>query len=111
MEERLKRIVDLLDARKAENIEVFDLTDKGYITNQVVIATALNTKHSLALLGHLKDELKPAGEEFVRTEEDGDWTIIDLGDILIHLMTQEYREKYTLEKFLENFSIKDGELY
>lgn len=111
MEERLKRIVDLLDARKAENIEVFDLTDKGYITNQVVIATALNTKHSLALLGHLKDELKPAGEEFVRTEEDGDWTIVDLGDILIHLMTQEYRDKYTLENFLENFSIKDGELY
>ncbi|MCD4757543.1 MAG: ribosome silencing factor [Arcobacteraceae bacterium] len=111
MEERLKRIVELLDARKAEDIEVFDLTDKGYITNQVIIATALNTKHSLALLEHLKVELKPAGEEFVRTEEDGDWTIVDLGDILIHLMTQEYRDKYTLENFLENFSIKDGELY
>jgi ribosome silencing factor RsfS/YbeB/iojap len=111
MEERLKRIVELLDARKAEDIEIFDLTGKGYITNQVIIATALNTKHSLALLGHLKDELKPAGEEFVRTEEDGDWTIVDLGDILIHLMTQEYRDKYTLENFLENFSIKDGELY
>ena len=111
MEERIKRIVDILDSKKAEDIEVFDLTDKGYITNQVVIATALNTKHSLALLGNLKDELKPAGEEFVRTEEDGDWTIIDLGDILIHLMTKEYREKYTIENFLENFSIKDGELY
>jgi len=111
MEERLKRIVDLLDARKAEDIEVFDLTGKGYITNQVVIATALNTKHSIALLEHLKEELKSEDEEFVRTEEDGDWTIIDLGDILIHLMTQEYRDKYTLENFLENFSIKDGELY
>lgn len=111
MEERLERIVDLLNTRKAENIEVFDLTDKGYITNQVVIATALNTKHSLALLEHLKEELKPAGEEFVRIEEDGDWTIVDLGDIVIHLMTQEYRDKYTLENFLENFSIKDGELY
>ncbi len=111
MEERIKRIMTILDAKKAEDIEVFDLTDKGYITNQVIIATALNTKHSLALLENLKDELKPAGEEFVRTEEDGDWTIIDLGDILIHLMTQEYRDKYTLENFLENFSIKDGELY
>jgi len=111
MEERIKRIVDILDSKKAEDIEVFDLTDKGYITNQVIIATALNNKHSIALLSNLKDELKPAGEEFVRTEEDGDWTIVDLGDILIHLMTKEYREKYTLENFLENFSIKDGELY
>lgn len=111
MEERIRRIVEILDAKKAEDIEVFDLTGRGYITNQVIIATALNTKHSLALLGNLKDELKPLGEEFVRTEEDGDWTIVDLGDILIHLMTQEYRDRYTLENFLENFSIKDGELY
>ena len=105
MEERLKRIVELLDARKAEDIEVFDLTDKGYITNQVIIATALNTKHSLALLEHLKVELKPAGEEFVRTEEDGDWTIVDLGDILVHIMTQSYRDIYSLEQFLSTFPL------
>ena len=82
MEQRIKKIVDVLDSKKAEDIEVFDLTDKGYITNQVIIATALNSKHSIALLSHLKDELKPE-EEFLRTEEDGDWTIVDLGDILI----------------------------
>ena len=109
MEERIKRIVALLDSKKAEDIEVFDLTDKGYITNQVVVATALNPKHSLALLSHLKEELKPAGEEFLRVEEDGDWTIVDLGDILIHLMTEEYRSRYTLDKFLEEFSLKESE--
>jgi len=105
MEERIQRIVEVLDAKKAEDIETFDLTGKGYIVNSVVIATALNNKHSLSLLTNLKEELKPDGEEFLRTEEDGDWTIVDLGDILIHLMTKEYREKYTLENFLENFSL------
>jgi len=109
MEERVKKIVELLDAKKAENIENFDLSDKGYIVNEVVIATALNNKHSISLLNYLKDELKPLGEEFLRVEEDGDWTIIDLGDILIHIMTEEYREKYTLENFLENFSIPTQE--
>jgi len=109
MEERVKKIVELLDAKKAENIENFDLSDKGYIVNEVVIATALNNKHSISLLNYLKDELKPVGEEFLRVEEDGDWTIIDLGDILIHIMTEEYREKYTLENFLENFSIPTQE--
>jgi ribosome silencing factor RsfS/YbeB/iojap len=102
-EQRVQLIIDILDSKKAENIESYTLTGKGYIADRVVIATALNNKHSVALLGHLKDELKPHGEEFVRTEEDGDWTIIDLGDILIHIMTQEYREKYTIDDFLDNF--------
>lgn len=104
MEQRIKKIVNVLDSHKAEDIEVFDLTDKGYITNQVIIATALNTRHSIALLSHLKDELKPE-EEFVRTEEDGDWTIVDLGDILIHIMTQSHRDTYTLEQFLSTFPL------
>ena len=104
MEQRIKKIVNVLDSHKAEDIEVFDLTDKGYITNQVIIATALNTRHSIALLSHLKDELKPE-EEFVRTEEDGDWTIVDLGDILIHIMTQSHRDTYSLEQFLSTFPL------
>ena len=104
MEQRIKKIVNVLDSHKAEDIEVFDLTDKGYITNQVIIATALNTRHSIALLSHLKDELKPE-EEFVRTEEDGDWTIVDLGDILIHIMTQSHRDTYSLEQFLATFPL------
>ena len=105
MEQRIKRIIEVLDSKKAEDIESFDLTGKGYIVNQVVIATALNSKHSIALLSHLKEALKPEGEEFLRTEEDaGDWTIVDLGDIFIHLMTKEYREKYTLEDFLADFT-------
>ena len=103
MEKRIQRIIEILDSKKAENIESFDLAGKGYIVNQVVIATALNSKHSIALLTHLKEVLKPEGEEFIRTEEDGDWTIVDLGDILIHIMTQEYRDKYTLEDFLTTF--------
>jgi len=102
-EQRVQTIIDILDSKKAENLESYTLTGKGYIADRVIIATALNNKHSVALLGHLKDELKPLGEEFIRTEEDGDWTIVDLGDILIHIMTQEYREKYTIDDFLDNF--------
>ena len=104
MEQRVQTIIELLDSKKAQNIESYTLTNKGYIADKVIIATALNNKHSIALLGHLKDELKPLGEEFIRTEEDnGEWTIIDLGDILIHIMTQEYRDKYTLDDFLDSF--------
>ena len=111
MEQRIKKIIDVLDSKKAENIESYTLTGKGYIADRVIVATALNSKHSLALIKHLKDDLKPLGEEFLRTEEDdGEWTIVDLGDILIHVMTAAYREQYTLDEFLDSFNFPKEEV-
>ncbi|MCF6201225.1 MAG: ribosome silencing factor [Hydrogenimonas sp.] len=101
-QERIDRIIDLLDRKKGEDIQVFDLTDKEYLTRYVIIATTLGDKHTLALLGYMKDELKPAGERFVAVEEGEQWTIVDLGDIMIHLMVPSYRAKYNLEEFLES---------
>lgn len=98
--ERLNKIVKILEDKKAENVEVIDVTSKEYIVDYVVIATTLNPKHGFSLLNYLKQDLKPDGEEFLRVEEDDEWTIIDLGDVFIHLMSERYREKYTIEEFL-----------
>jgi len=102
LETRLNNIRKILDDKKALDIQTIDLTNQGYISDYVIIATALNDKHSLSLLNILKEELKPLGEEFLRTEEDGNWSIVDLGDIIIHIMTQPHREKYDLEDLLED---------
>ena len=108
MENRLKSITAILDERKAEDIDVINLTGKNYLVDQVVIATTLNSKHGVSLVNYLKDGLKPQGEEFLRVDDNDDWTIIDLGDILIHLMSESYREKYQIEVFLDE--IKKGSL-
>ncbi len=100
---RINKIRDILDDKKASDIEIFDLTSKDYLVDYVVIATTLNPKHGFALLDHLKTELKPSGEEFLRVDEDDNWTVIDLGDVFIHLMSEKYREKYNLEDFLDSF--------
>ena len=101
MKERIDNITSIMDKHKAENIEVFDLREKDYIVDQAIIASSLGQKHTLALLDHLKKELKPS-EKFNYVDESGDWVVIDLGDILIHIMTPEYRIKYDLESFLSN---------
>lgn len=101
MQERIKRIVALLDEKKAENIQVFDLKDKGYFVDAVVVATSLGDKHAAALLDYLKDKLKPLGEKFLMVDESDQWIVIDLGDILVHIMTESYRQKYDLDTFLE----------
>jgi len=110
MQVRIDRIVEQLDQKKAEDIQVFDLSDKEYLTNYVVIATTLGDKHTLALLDHLKETLKPEGETFLAVDEGEQWTVIDLGDIMIHLMVPEYRVKYNLEEFLNSLGKTTEEL-
>ena len=99
MKNRIEKITEVLDTNKAESIEVFDLRDKNYFVDYAIIASSLGTKHTTALLDHLKNGLKPA-ENFNNVDESGDWVVIDLGDVLIHIMTPEYRVKYDMETFL-----------
>ncbi len=109
LETRIENITNSLDKNKAEGIEVFDLRNKNYFVDYAIIASSLGVKHTAALLNHLKDDLKPA-ETFNNVDESGDWIVIDLGDILIHIMTPEYRVKYDMESFLSSLAKgKEGE--
>jgi len=103
MNDRINKITDTLDINKAEAIEVFDLREKNYFVDYAIIASSLGIKHTTALLDHLKAALKPE-ENFNNVDESGDWVVIDLGDILIHIMTPEYRIKYDMENFLSELS-------
>jgi nicotinate-nucleotide adenylyltransferase len=103
MKERIERIVTLLDEKKAENIQVFNMEGKDYFVHTVIIATTLGERHGMALLDELKDQLKPKGEEFLHVDPASEWVVVDLGDMLIHLMTPEYRARYNLEEFLSDF--------
>jgi len=111
IDERIAGIVKILDDKKAEEIEVFNLEDADYIAKRVVIANSLNGKHTLALFDHLKRELKEQGDEFLASDSSDEWAVADLGDILIHIMIPEYRQRYSLETFLnelvENQKKKD----
>lgn len=101
MDNRIERIITALSDKKAEDIQVFDMSGKDYFVNTVIIASTMGERHGLSLLDHLKTELKSAGENFLNVDADDNWTVIDMGDLLIHLMTPEYRKKYNIEVFLK----------
>jgi len=110
MQKRIEKITNVLDMNKAEGIEVFDLKDKNYFVDYAIIASSLSSRHTVALLDHLKNGLKPE-ETFNNVDESGDWIVADLGDILIHIMTPEYRVKYDMETFLSDLADgKDGDV-
>jgi len=108
MNNRIQTITDVLDKNKAEAIEVFDLREKNYFVDYAIIASSLGTRHTTALLDHLKKGIKPT-ENFNNVDESGDWVVIDLGDVLIHIMTPEYRVKYDMETFLSELGSATSE--
>ncbi|NPA11458.1 MAG: ribosome silencing factor [Epsilonproteobacteria bacterium] len=104
MNQRVEKIKELLDEKKALDIADYDLKDSEYFVDYVVVATTMADKHGYALLDYLKKTLKPLGEEFLGVDESEDWILIDLGDILIHLMSEEYRAKYQMDSFLKEIN-------
>jgi len=97
---RLNDIVELIESKKGQNIEVISMNKSDYIFDYVIIATVLNTKHGLGLVDYMKSDLKPKGEEFLAVEGEDHWIVVDMGDILVHLMSEEYRGLYKMEEFL-----------
>lgn len=103
---RVDQIVKVLDDKKAEGIEVFNLDDADYIAKKVIIANSIGGKHTQALFDHLKNELKPLGEQFLASDVSDEWVVADLGDIIIHIMIPQYRQRYSLEEFLSELATK-----
>lgn len=102
MQERIHTIVQILDEKKAEEIKTFDMSGQDYFVEYVIIATILGEKHGLALIDELKTRLKTKGEEFLNIQTGNEWSVLDLGDILIHLISSEYRKLYNIEELLQN---------
>jgi ribosome-associated protein len=93
-----KTVVTSLDDDKAEDIVTIDLRGRSSVADQMVIATGRSGRQVGAMADHLLEEFKNAGVK--ATAEgmgQGDWVLIDAGDIVVHLFRPEVREFYDLE--------------
>lgn len=97
---RISAITQILDEKKGENIELFDMRQDGYFVDFVILATTMGEKHAQSLIDELKTRLKALNEDFLNIQSSEEWSVLDLGDILIHLLSQSYREKYKIEELL-----------
>lgn len=89
-----------LDDDKAEDIVTIELANKSSIGDHMVIATGRSQRQVSAMADHLVSKLKDIGHKHVSVEgaSQGDWVLIDTGDIIVHLFRPEVREFYGLEK-------------
>ncbi|WP_297948623.1 ribosome silencing factor [uncultured Campylobacter sp.] len=99
--QRAEKIAEILNEKKAEDVQIIDMEGREYIAKLVVIATMLTARHAASLIEELKSVLKPLGEEFLAIESGDEWSVVDLGDIIVHLISETYRAKYNIEDFLD----------
>jgi ribosome-associated protein len=91
----------LLQEHKGQNVCVLDLRGINNWTDFFIIATAASRTHIDGLERHIKEFCREKKIEILgssRKDADDEWRLIDLGLIIIHLMTSEVREFYELEK-------------
>jgi ribosome-associated protein len=93
-------VVDALEDVKAHDIEVFNTTLLSDLFDRVVLASGTSNRHTRALASNVAEKVKLGGGTVVSVEgeETGDWVLVDLGDIIVHIMQPAVRAYYSLEE-------------
>lgn len=91
--------VEALEDLKAEDITVLDVMGKTSVADWVVIATGSSSRHVKSIANNVAVEAKNAGRPALgmEGENEGEWVLVDLGDVIVHVMQRQVREFYDLE--------------
>src|SRR5512137_2232124 len=98
---RLAEVVTAaLDDLKAQNVAVLDVSDLTDVADTIVIASGTSDRHVKSLAGRVLERAKEAGFRplGIEGEREGEWVLVDLQDVIVHVMLPRIREFYALEK-------------
>lgn len=100
VQKNLHCILSSLEESKAEDVVTIDIRGKSPLADYMVIASGRSQRHVSALADHLLFALKDREAVYAKVEglSEGDWVLIDIGDIIVHLFRPETRDFYSLEK-------------
>src|SRR5690606_38154761 len=82
------------------DIKVFNTTGLSDLFDRVVVATATSNRQTRALASHVREKAKEKGFPIISVEgeETGEWVLVDLGDLVVHIMQPAIRAYYNLEE-------------
>ncbi len=102
--------IHALEELKGNEISVVDVSEMTDVTSRLIIASGTSSRHVRSLAESVVVEAKKAGALPLgrEGEDSGEWVLIDLGDIVVHVMLPETRDYYNLEKFWADFR-REGE--
>lgn len=106
----LDNILHWLDEAKAEEVVSIDLDGKSTLADFMVVASGRSDRHVGAIGDQLQRKLKEEGFGRVRVEgmQQGDWVLVDAGNVIVHVFRPEVREFYKLERMWSGERPTDG---
>ena len=93
-------VVDALEDIKGYEITVMDVRKLTSMATYMIIANASSTRQAKALADHVREKLKELGADLqgVEGEKEGEWVLVDLGEIIVHILLPATRAYYNLEQ-------------
>ncbi|MCW8830762.1 MAG: ribosome silencing factor [Gammaproteobacteria bacterium] len=90
---------EALEDLKAEDIVELDVQGKTSVADYIIVASGNSARHVKSIANNVVMEAKHAGNQplGVEGENDGEWVLVDLGDVVVHIMQAPTREFYNLE--------------
>ncbi len=94
-------VVNALDDMKAKDINILDVRERTSVTDYMVIASGTSNRHVKSIADNVVEEVKGKGLRPLGVEggSGSDWVLVDLGDVIVHVMMPAAREFYDLERF------------
>lgn len=103
-------VVDALEDVKGQDIAVFDTVHLTSLFDRIAIVSGTSNRQTKALAASVRDKVKEAGGEIVgmEGEDTGEWVLVDLGDMIVHIMQAPIRAYYRLEEIWGDKPVKLG---
>jgi ribosome-associated protein len=102
--EQLEVAVRAADSKRAEDIIALDIHEVSLVADAFLIMSAPTNRQVLAIVDEIEDKMAEAGFELVKHEgrHEGEWVLMNFGDIIVHVFKTEERDFYNLEKLWGN---------
>ena len=103
-------VVDALEDVKGQDIMLFDTTHLTSLFDRIAVVSGTSNRQTKALAASVRDKVKEAGGDVVglEGEDTGEWVLVDLGDMIVHIMQPAIRQYYRLEEIWGEKPVKLG---
>jgi ribosome-associated protein len=103
-------VVDALEDVKGQDIVMFDTTHLTSLFDRIAVVSGTSNRQTKALAASVRDKVKQNGGDVVglEGEDTGEWVLVDLGDMIVHIMQPAIRQYYRLEEIWGEKPVKLG---
>jgi len=103
-------VVDALEDVKGQEIMLFDTTGLTSLFDRIAVVSGTSNRQTKALAASVRDKVKAAGGDVIgmEGEDTGEWVLVDLGDMIVHIMQPAIRQYYRLEEIWGEKPVKLG---